>query len=432
MIFCSKQRNVYLNVLVCFVAVAIINAAFPVYSTYADTVQSIALSPDEIQKQLNDKSKQLEQINKQLSETRQGLQDTQRQKTSLQQELNGLQKNIKQLTLGIQLDSVSQDKLRLEVSQLQDQMNSTLESINNKQESVAQVLRELGKGENDSFLLAFLKNDTLADSVSDAQTLVSLQNQLRSDIDSLKNLSQAYQTQVNSATQKKDQIAYHQKNLQEKKLIVDDQKQERQQLLTETKNKESLFKDQMAKLEVQQQSIADEVEKLDAALRAKIDPTALPKAAKGVLGYPIESGYAAITQGYGSTSFAKYGYKGKWHNGLDFGAPIGTPILAAEDGRVVAAGNQDAYCYKGAYGRFVVLDHSNNLTTLYGHMSRFVVAVGETIKRGQVIGYVGKTGYATGPHLHFTVYDQKTFYMGPSKTCGQMPYGGDLNPASYL
>jgi len=68
------------------------------------------------------------------------------------------------------------------------------------------------------------------------------------------------------------------------------------------------------------------------------------------------------------------------------------------------------------------------LTTLYGHLSRIVVQKGDFVKRGQVIGYSGQTGYATGPHLHFTVYAKTTFYMGPSKVCGPMPYGGDLNP----
>ena len=139
-----------------------------------------------------------------------------------------------------------------------------------------------------------------------------------------------------------------------------------------------------------------------------------------------------MTQGYGATDFAKNGYQGHWHNGVDLAAAIGTPVLAAEDGTIMAAGNQDLYCRKGAYGRFIAINHTDNLTTLYGHLSRILVAKGDIVKRGQVIGYSGQTGYATGPHLHFTVYAQATFYMGISKACGPMPYGGDLNPIGYL
>ena len=139
-----------------------------------------------------------------------------------------------------------------------------------------------------------------------------------------------------------------------------------------------------------------------------------------------------LSQDYGATKFAKYGYLGKWHNGVDFAAPVSTPIFSAEKGKVVAVGNSDAYCYRGAYGKFIVIEHENNLTTLYSHLSLQVVKVGDIISRGQLIGYAGKTGYATGPHLHFTIFASQTFRMGPSRICGLLPYGGDLNPMDYL
>jgi murein DD-endopeptidase MepM/ murein hydrolase activator NlpD len=84
------------------------------------------------------------------------------------------------------------------------------------------------------------------------------------------------------------------------------------------------------------------------------------------------------------------------HRGVDYAAPTGTPIRAAGDGKVTFRGVQ------GGYGNVIVLQHSNNITTLYGHMSRFAGAkVGNRVKQGEIIGYVGKTGLATGPHLHY-------------------------------
>ena len=140
-----------------------------------------------------------------------------------------------------------------------------------------------------------------------------------------------------------------------------------------------------------------------------------------------------LSQNFGLTTFAiKGGYKGKAHNGIDVAAPIGTPIYAAEDGVVVKTGNQDLYCRKGAYGRFIVISHNNNLVTLYGHLSSVNVRDEQMVQRGDFIGYVGKSGYATGPHLHLTVYSKPTFYMGQSRSCGAMPYGGYLNPLEYL
>jgi murein DD-endopeptidase MepM/ murein hydrolase activator NlpD len=84
------------------------------------------------------------------------------------------------------------------------------------------------------------------------------------------------------------------------------------------------------------------------------------------------------------------------HRGVDYAAPTGTPIKAAGDGKVVFRG------VKGGYGRTVILQHGSNITTLYGHMSRFAKPrVGSRVKQGQVIGYVGMSGLATGPHLHY-------------------------------
>ena len=227
--------------------------------------------------------------------------------------------------------------------------------------------------------------------------------------------------------------AVKRKNWENRQKIVKDTKAERQQILQQTKNKESIYEQQFETLRKLQQQIASEIESLDAVLRTKIDPSLLPKAVSGVLGMPIAGEKKSLlTQDYGATAFAKYGYRGKWHNGIDFGSPIGTPVVAVEDGAVMAVGDQDRYCYRGAYGKFIVINHNNNLTTLYGHLSRQTVQKGDTVAKGQVIGYVGRTGYATGPHLHLTLFAQPTFYMGPSKTCGPMPYGGDLNPLQYL
>jgi murein DD-endopeptidase MepM/ murein hydrolase activator NlpD len=85
------------------------------------------------------------------------------------------------------------------------------------------------------------------------------------------------------------------------------------------------------------------------------------------------------------------------HMGTDYAAPMGTPVHAAGDGRVSFAGQH------GGYGNAVVLAHSNSVSTLYGHMSRFAkhIRVGTRVQQGDVIGYVGMTGLATGPHLHY-------------------------------
>jgi murein DD-endopeptidase MepM/ murein hydrolase activator NlpD len=104
-----------------------------------------------------------------------------------------------------------------------------------------------------------------------------------------------------------------------------------------------------------------------------------------------------ISSRYGMRRHPILGYK-RMHSGLDFRAGHGTPIYAATDGKVSFAGRN------GGYGNFVRLNHAGNLATGYAHMSRIAVRTGASVKRGQVIGYVGSTGLSTGPHLHYEMY----------------------------
>jgi len=111
------------------------------------------------------------------------------------------------------------------------------------------------------------------------------------------------------------------------------------------------------------------------------------------------------------------------HKGVDYAAPTGTPIWAAGDGRIEFAGR------KGGYGNAVIIDHGRGITTLYGHMSRFNKSArsGSKVSQGEIIGYVGSTGAATGPHLHYE-YRINGEYKNPST----IPLPRTEIPSQYL
>lgn len=109
------------------------------------------------------------------------------------------------------------------------------------------------------------------------------------------------------------------------------------------------------------------------------------------------------------TITSQFGYRtdpitgeASYHSGTDIAAPEGSPILAATDGTVTIANALDSW--GGGYGYYIRIDHGNGLETLYAHCSAICVTVGQQVQAGQVIGYVGQTGRATGNHLHFEVY----------------------------
>ena len=115
-------------------------------------------------------------------------------------------------------------------------------------------------------------------------------------------------------------------------------------------------------------------------------------------------------------------------------------ITASADGKVVGTGDTDTVCPGASYGKWILIEHGNGLSTLYGHLSLPKVSAGEAVLRGTVIGYSGNTGYSTGPHLHFTVYaaDGVKIMEKKSQVCKgayTMPVAdlrAYLNPIDYL
>jgi murein DD-endopeptidase MepM/ murein hydrolase activator NlpD len=112
--------------------------------------------------------------------------------------------------------------------------------------------------------------------------------------------------------------------------------------------------------------------------------------------------HAWISQGFGCTSFAfepvdRACLGGHWHSGIDLAAARGTPVMATLPGIVTVIVSPTGY------GLHVVIDHGGGLTSLYGHLDTVVVASGDAVAAGQVIGTAGSTGNATGPHLHFEI-----------------------------
>lgn len=116
--------------------------------------------------------------------------------------------------------------------------------------------------------------------------------------------------------------------------------------------------------------------------------------AKAFLRSPVE--FSRVSSGFG-TRFHPIFKNWRAHTGVDFAAPKGTRVLATADGHVVSAG------WHGGYGNAVEIRHGSGITTLYGHLSAFAsgIRAGARVQQGQAIGYVGATGYATGPHLHY-------------------------------
>jgi murein DD-endopeptidase MepM/ murein hydrolase activator NlpD len=135
------------------------------------------------------------------------------------------------------------------------------------------------------------------------------------------------------------------------------------------------------------QRMTDLSDKLETWETLKYQVTRLPLAMPMTTDYFMSSGFG----------LRRDPFKGKtaMHSGSDFGAPLGSPIVATAPGKVVKAG------WNGGYGRMVEIRHDNGVTTRYAHLSKFLVRAGQSVKRGDIIGRLGNSGRSTGPHLHY-------------------------------
>ncbi|MEM9769119.1 MAG: peptidoglycan DD-metalloendopeptidase family protein [Cyanobacteria bacterium P01_D01_bin.71] len=161
-----------------------------------------------------------------------------------------------------------------------------------------------------------------------------------------------------------------------------------------------------AALESAGAQLARDSEEIATLIRQKVAASNGAVRGTGVFVFPVNG---RITSGFGYRRHPILGTS-RLHAGVDFGAPSGTTIYAADSGRVIYAG------WRGGYGNTVILDHGGGITTLYAHSSRLFVRVGQLVGQGQAIAAVGSTGLSTGPHLHFEVRQN----------------GSPINPMGYL
>lgn len=325
-----------------------------------------------------------------------------------------------------EVDSLSNDLLRLtdELGQAQEDLRNAVNRVVSQETQLRRtntdltnaerqlddaqrrltdeaVIAYIGGGRGTSSATAIMRARTVDDLsqarvyagavAEDQKNLIAHYADLRRRVNDLR---QRASDDKKAATEARDALVDKQNDLEQQrqaKLKAQDDKQaaaaDQASLLAEVESRRGDF---LARLNSQRHS-SDSVEGL---LSTAQQGQTLPTITEGIFTNPVPG--ARLTQRYGSSVNPLYGSSG-FHPGIDLAISSGTPIRAPADGKVVLA---EAY---GGYGNFTILDHGNGIGTCYGHQTAFAVQEGEFVTKGQVIGYVGSTGYSTGPHLHWEV-----------------------------
>jgi murein DD-endopeptidase MepM/ murein hydrolase activator NlpD len=329
---------------------------------------------------LQRKQKQIEEYRSSVNQARQKVEQ---QEQSVRDRLGNLQEQIgtTESEIGTQQDKLQEanDKLKT----IQKELAIAQTHYGKQQTSTSARLRFLQRQGNVKGWAALLQSkslEELMDYDEDRKALIGLK-QTKDTIESKKLAVEA----------QKNQIALLTQQLMGQKASYEDRAQTEQILVNRLKSDQQALTAAEEQLAEESQKVSQDIQKRLAANIAF--PGTIFTPGTGQMLLPSDG---PVTSTFGWRVHPILGTS-KFHNGVDFGAEYGTIIRAADNGVVISAGST------GGYGEAVIIDHGNDLTSLYGHASQLYVTVGQSVQKGQPIAAVGSTGFSTGPHLHFEV-----------------------------
>lgn len=406
---------------------------------HADTADDLQANLNSLSTQIQALDKEIAEFNKKINQTQGEAKTLKSALASLELRRSALEKEISRTRLQI---TATQEK----ILDTQGKIVVTESTLDKNKNALSETLRTLVYGEEvlPPLIGALSKGSHLSDAIDAVKRGGDVSKAINEKVKALADTKNILSTQKATYESNKHQLESLNSTLTDQKQLVEVTTKDKNNLLIQTKNKESEYQKLLADRKQKKDSLEAEMLDVESRLKVIVDASKLPKYGKGVLKYPLAN--PIITQYFGNTPFASQNpqvYNGSGHNGVDFGTKVGTPLLAAADGVVLGTGNTDSACSGVSYGKWVLIRHTNGLTTLYAHLSVIQAQTGQNVKAGDKIGLSGNTGYSTGPHLHFTVYASDAVHIsGPteykSKVCGTYlimplaPKAGYLNPLSYL
>lgn len=362
-----------------------------------------AQSVDDIKSRISDTNASKVELEKEIEKYQNELKNISKQASSLQNTVKTLEATDKKITADIKLTEKNIETTELDVEALILEIKKKEIDIGNNSEAIIKAIREIEELDKMSLIETLLKYDSLSSFWDETENLYKFQNTLQTRIVANKEAKIGLENDKRNSELKIRELTSLKAELADKKIILQTSKKEQAKLLADTKNKESNFKTILNEKEQMRNALEKEIAQYESELKFALDKTALPKAGSGVLSWPLEKIF--ITQPFGMTAFAKSGaYNGRAHNGVDFRASVGTKLMAAGSGTVLGAGDTDLVCPGASWGKWILVEHGNGLSTIYGHLSLIKVTEGQRVTVGDTIGYTGNSGYSTGPHLHLTVY----------------------------
>ena len=384
-----------------------------------------ARSSSEIRKQLNALKEEKKEIAAQIKEVRGQYNANSDEIDALVEQKNGIDQEI--TLLHQEVENINQQiaAYALLIADKQDELDNAqerLDYLNQKNKERIRAMEEEGKLSYWSIIFRANDFSDLLDRLDMIQEINAADQRRLAEIAEAAQYVESAQLELAGEKSELEEIRVE---LDASEVVLEEKRAEADKILTELIAKGDEYQAMLDESEELQDELMKEIAQAEKDLKAAeykewlatyVPPTTLPSGTDTTPSTqaPSSSGWIkplksyTITSAFGMRKHPVLGYE-RMHNGVDMAAPAGTPIYAAKSGKVTTASYQ-----AGGAGNYVSINHGDGFSSIYMHMTRYIVSKGQYVQAGQVIGYVGSTGISTGNHLHFGI-SYKGEYVNPMR-----------------
>lgn len=347
-------------------------------------------STENAKKGAADPKERLKEIEKNRHELQTRLQAARLQEKKALQQLNQIKSKLNNTTHELNSHQHQLKKTERNLEQTQDNLNKTTNAEQRHEELAAVRLKEIYEGQRLGLVEMLFEVKSLQDILDLMYYQEKIAAQDSQIIRELKERALALHAQKNRLGNQKNVLGDLVSEFARKAMALNKEKSAQEQIADKMRTQRAFYEQAERQLAHESMMLEQQIMSMINANKKSATPAVQ---GSGHMSMPIK---AAITSPFGWRRHPIFGVR-KYHTGVDLAGPNRSAIKAADDGNVLYAG------WYGGYGKVVIVNHGNGLATLYAHMSKTAVSVGANIKKGDVVGYEGSTGFSTGPHLHFEV-----------------------------
>lgn len=360
---------------------------------------------DELNKQIAARKDKIKQLEETMAKYKQNIAAKQLEAVSLKNQLSILDNKLAQTETDIKLTEEKISEAKLEIEALELSIADKQKSIDKQKIIITKIVQNINDNDQKNYLEILLTSNSFADFYNQAKYLESVYTDLGKSVKNLRLAKEDLDTKKQQVEARKKLYDDLKTELSNKQKDLIDQSNGKNSLLTQTKSSESRYRTLLESLRAQYQATENEVSAYEAQVRKKLEEMDRfndLNSNSGVLSWPVPGRY--ITSIFHDP---EYPYRNVFeHSAIDIRAAQGTPIKAAAAGYIARAKR----CSLSSCYSYVLIVHTGNISTVYGHMSSIAVSEDQFVARGDVIGYsggtpgsVGSGPFVTGPHLHFEV-----------------------------